>query len=242
MSIRIMTAVWEVELPDSEKIVLLALADSANDEGGCWPSMASLARKCSKSDRTVQAAVKALEDKGHITRDVRPGRGVFYHVHPRSGCTPEEIAPPKPLPVTPEAASDKPSRTNIPPNPLATGQRPVRPDAGGRRRRERASIEDGAADTPDCSAGGAMPTDFAKTGEPAICAEIREWVCRSVGARTYQSWFDPPDFAVAGDWLRVTARTQFAADWIRNNMLGALQSAAARAIGKTAKVEVKAHA
>ncbi|MBK6707558.1 MAG: helix-turn-helix domain-containing protein [Sphingomonadales bacterium] len=44
MSIQIMTVVWELDLPDSEKLALLALADNANDEGYCWPSMATLAR------------------------------------------------------------------------------------------------------------------------------------------------------------------------------------------------------
>ncbi len=41
MSIKIMTAVWNLDLPDSEKLALLALADCANDEGLCWPSMAT---------------------------------------------------------------------------------------------------------------------------------------------------------------------------------------------------------
>lgn len=106
-----MTAVWDIPLPDSEKIVLLALADCANDEGHCWPSMATLARKCSKSDRTVQAAIKSLVDNGHLTRREVLGKGCNYTVHPRSHCAPEAASPPKPLPVTPEAASDKPSRT-----------------------------------------------------------------------------------------------------------------------------------
>ena len=84
-----MTAAWAVHLPDSEKLVLLALADCANDEGGCWPSMASLVNKCSKSDRTIQACIKALVDKGHIDRDEKPGKGCYYTVHPRSDFTPE---------------------------------------------------------------------------------------------------------------------------------------------------------
>lgn len=113
-----MTAVWSVTLPDSEKIVLLALADCANDEGLCWPSMATLAAKCSKSDRTVQAAIKSLVASGHMSRQEIAGRGCRYIVHP----TPEAAAPPKPLhpeaisppkrtALTPEAAADKPSRT-----------------------------------------------------------------------------------------------------------------------------------
>lgn len=111
MSVRIMAAVWLVKLPDSEKLVLLALADCANDEGGCWPSMATLADKCSKSDRTVQASIKSLCAAGHLTRNEKPGKGVDYTVHPRSDCTPEVASPPKRTTPTPEAASDKPSRT-----------------------------------------------------------------------------------------------------------------------------------
>ena len=82
MSIRVMSQVWEIELPDSEKLVLLALADSANDEGACWPSMRTLAGKCSKSDRTVQAAIKLLVEKGHLSRIEVPGKGCRYYVHP----------------------------------------------------------------------------------------------------------------------------------------------------------------
>lgn len=113
MSVRVMSDVWAISLPDSDKIVLLALADCANDEGGCWPSMATLARKCSKSDRTIQASIKSLVAAGHLTREEKPGKGCYYTVHPRSGCAPAKAAPPKRLPVTPEAASDKPSRTII---------------------------------------------------------------------------------------------------------------------------------
>jgi hypothetical protein len=128
VSVRVMSLVWAIDLPDSEKIVLLALADSANDEGQCWPSMATLARKCSKTDRTVQAAIKSLVAAGHLTRIEVPGKGCRYSVHPQ--CAPEVISPPKPLrpeaasprkdyppkpaTLTPEAASDKPSRTIIP--------------------------------------------------------------------------------------------------------------------------------
>lgn len=118
MSVRIMSLVWEMELPDSEKIVLLALADCANDEGHCWPGMRSLTKKCCKSDRTVQLAIKMLCAKGHLTRREVAGKGCNYTVHPivkladpRTGCAPEATTPPKPATSTPEATSGKPSRT-----------------------------------------------------------------------------------------------------------------------------------
>lgn len=113
MSVRVMTLVWALELPDSEKIVLLALADCANDEGHCWPGMKSLVKKCSKTDRTIQGAIQSLCDKGHLTRREVPGKGCNYTVHPRRDFAPEETSPPKGTTQTPEAASGKPSRTII---------------------------------------------------------------------------------------------------------------------------------
>ncbi len=113
MSVRVMTMVWALDLPDSQKIVLLALADSANDDGHCWPSMASLKKKCSKSERTIQGVIKDLVEAGHLTRNEVLGRGCNYHVHPRSDCAPADSAPPQRLRDTPAAAADKPSRTVI---------------------------------------------------------------------------------------------------------------------------------
>lgn len=113
MSVKVMSLVWSLDLADSQKIVLLALADCANDEGVCWPSMASLAKKCSKGERTVQGVIKDLVLAGHLTRVERPGKGVLYTLHPRSDCAPAKSAPPQGTAHTPAAAADKPSRTII---------------------------------------------------------------------------------------------------------------------------------
>jgi hypothetical protein len=123
MSVRVMTAVWSIDLPDSQKIVLLALADCANDEGQCWPSMATLAKKCSKGERTVQGVIKELVNAGHLGRDEVPGKGCKYLVHPRSVCAPQALrpaanggAPPQALRPTPAAAADKPSKNHKKPS------------------------------------------------------------------------------------------------------------------------------
>ena len=43
MSIKIMSKVWSLEYLDiKEKMVLLALADAANDDGICWPKNTTL--------------------------------------------------------------------------------------------------------------------------------------------------------------------------------------------------------
>lgn len=99
-----MSLVWQLDLPDSQKIVLLALADSANDEGHCWPSMRSLSLKCSKGERTIQGVIKQLCEAGHLTRREVLGKGCNYTVHPRSGCAPAETAP-TPAEVAPHPRS-----------------------------------------------------------------------------------------------------------------------------------------
>ena len=123
MSVRVMTRVWELDLTDSQKIVLLALADCANDEGHCWPSMRTLAAKCSKGERTVQGVIIKLCEAGHLTRREVPGKGCNYTVHPRSDSTPAENAPrrevqkpPQGLRDTPAAAADKPSKNHNKPS------------------------------------------------------------------------------------------------------------------------------
>lgn len=77
-----MTAAWAVDLPAGEKLVLLALADCANDEGTCWPGMASLCRKTGKCRRSLQESLRTLDRAGHITRTENPGKGMNYVVHP----------------------------------------------------------------------------------------------------------------------------------------------------------------
>lgn len=109
MSISLMSAVWQLDLDASHKIVLLALADAANDEGFCWPGMASLCRKASKSERTVQGAIQQLVDMGHLTRREVPGKGCTYTVHPRRNCGGAETAGAQKLRDTPAEIAGKPS-------------------------------------------------------------------------------------------------------------------------------------
>lgn len=62
-----MAEVWRTELPTVEKMVLLVIADHANDEGTqSYPSQATIASKASISVRTVQRAVNNLVSEGYI--------------------------------------------------------------------------------------------------------------------------------------------------------------------------------
>jgi hypothetical protein len=60
MSVRAMSWAFAQKLRAGEKLVLLALADRANEDGVCWPAIPSLAAKCSMSDRTVTRIIKTF--------------------------------------------------------------------------------------------------------------------------------------------------------------------------------------
>lgn len=63
-----MSAVWERSPAGaSQLLVLLAIADNADDEGLAWPSMELIARKARMSERQVRRIVKELEASGELT-------------------------------------------------------------------------------------------------------------------------------------------------------------------------------
>jgi len=61
MSIRVMNWAWTTELPPTPKLVLMALADIADDQGICWPSQNTLAKKCSVAERSVRRILLQLQ-------------------------------------------------------------------------------------------------------------------------------------------------------------------------------------
>jgi hypothetical protein len=102
--------------------VLLALCDSSNDQGECYPSVSTLSSKCSLSERAVQAAITWLEDGGYLKREFRNGRSTVYwmtpaagkppqQMHPRSKCTPHQLhpTPARPAPPPPQIVHPTPA-------------------------------------------------------------------------------------------------------------------------------------
>lgn len=77
MAINIMAAVWKQSQYREEKLlVLLALADYANEDGVCWPSMRALAAKARITERGAQRIIRRLvADKVIEVLDYGGGRG-----------------------------------------------------------------------------------------------------------------------------------------------------------------------
>jgi len=49
---------WEQLLAPTPKLILMALADAADDDGYSWPSVAKVSKKCCVSGRTVQRVIQ----------------------------------------------------------------------------------------------------------------------------------------------------------------------------------------
>ncbi|MEZ9128613.1 helix-turn-helix domain-containing protein [Vibrio sp. 10N.222.55.B11] len=57
----------------TRKLVLLKLADNANDNGVCWPSYEYIADMCEVDRRTVMRHIKTLEEMGFVSVRTRKG-------------------------------------------------------------------------------------------------------------------------------------------------------------------------
>jgi len=63
VSIAAMNCAWQQQLSPTPKLILMALADAANDHSICWPSVSTVATKCCVSVRTVRRVMQKLVDR-----------------------------------------------------------------------------------------------------------------------------------------------------------------------------------
>lgn len=75
-----MTLVWDSDVQAPERFTLLALADRADDDGKCWPSVKWLTRKCQTSERTIRRHLSWLESEHLIRRAVRLNDSSIYRI------------------------------------------------------------------------------------------------------------------------------------------------------------------
>ena len=82
MSYELQDLVWEMELPSSEKLVLLALAYRTDAKGFCFPSVPNISKITGLNVKTVRAVLSKLEKLGLLSIDMRPGKATIYTVNP----------------------------------------------------------------------------------------------------------------------------------------------------------------
>ena len=99
---------WDQRLPPNAKLILMALADSADDAGECWPRLRTLASKCCVSERTVQRALQQFESTGLLSvkhRFTDAGRQTSNRYRLAVGAYPDKLSP-SPLTGTKEGDND----------------------------------------------------------------------------------------------------------------------------------------
>lgn len=94
MSTIIMNYCWPLQgMTVTQKAVLISLADNANDEGVCWPSIEKIAQRTCLSVRAVRNAIKWLEENQLLQKTERYGRSNIYTITPASYTPLQEMQP-----------------------------------------------------------------------------------------------------------------------------------------------------
>ena len=146
MSTIIMSQCWPLEgMSIAQKAVLISLADNANDQGVCWPSIPTIAKRVCASERAVQNAIKWLEAAKVVTANRSNGRHTSYSVtpaaysppqeiHPRTKCTGEGDAPAQEIHHTPAGnAGVPPQEMHQPPHQVPSNRKEPSTEPSGNR-------------------------------------------------------------------------------------------------------------
>lgn len=132
MSVRALTWSFNLFLRDmAGKGVLNALADHADENGRCWPSIARLALCTGCDEKTARRALGRLVDMGLVERESRPGKSDVFMLRldvniPQNEPLPETTPPNT---TTPNEAQTPPTVTGDPsqpdPDPSHGGSRTI---------------------------------------------------------------------------------------------------------------------
>lgn len=123
MSTIIMSQCWPMEgMSPAQKSVLISLADQANDDGYCWPSVGTIASRTCLSERAVQGAIKWLHSAGLLSSDERKGTSSVYRITPAAYAPPQEMRPADAAPRGADAAPQPPQMLH--PTPADAAPKP----------------------------------------------------------------------------------------------------------------------
>lgn len=147
MSVHASAWAWQApaDLTPHELLVLVSLADYANDRGQAWPSMATLARRCHLHRSTIFRILHRLEHHHRLIVAVRSGggrhgRSNVYQLQMTGPRYPRELTEHQQISTDDDGSHDA-TRVDKPVAPDAIGshratrrttRQPVAPDATGR--------------------------------------------------------------------------------------------------------------
>ncbi|MCH1926892.1 helix-turn-helix domain-containing protein [Shewanella sp. C32] len=189
MSMELMVKAMNAKVGNAlRKLVLLKLADNANDKGECWPSYQHIADQCEIAHSTVRKHIKDLESAGYLT--IHPRKTELGH-----GSNIYKLQlPPKP-PMLADAAPMPSDST-----PMPSDSTPMPSDSIGGCREIAGGMPSDS--TPP------MPSDSTRTShsfEP-VNEPLKD---HNTGSKTstakfdFSSWPAEPSAQILKDWLAV---------------------------------------
>jgi hypothetical protein len=123
MSTIIMTACWPLgDMSPAQKSVLVSLADQANDDGYCWPSIKTITVRTCLSERAVQGAIRWLIAARILRASERSGTSTVYQITPAAYAPPQEMRPAGNAPAPAGAAPPPPQELH--PTPAGAAPKP----------------------------------------------------------------------------------------------------------------------
>ncbi len=116
LSNKIVNAIRALVMSPTQKFVLHCLADEANDQGHCYPSVSAIMEKTCMGDRTVRRAIADLEAMNLIVANRRDGRATLYDLTPAvaAGVKGHKSSRRKPRTPAGQAGAPLPERQNPP--------------------------------------------------------------------------------------------------------------------------------
>ena len=101
MSTYILSACWALqEMSSTQKLVLISLADQANDDGVCWPSLKKMSARTCLSERAIREAINWLSSTQILKISDRFNSSNVYTID-CSLYNPAPVAPPAPSAAPP---------------------------------------------------------------------------------------------------------------------------------------------
>lgn len=218
MSVRTLARVWEHSRHSgTHLLMMLAIADFADDDGRAYPAVGTLAKKCRMTPRNANLILAELRKSGELV--VKPNEGPkgtnLYFIPrlppeesftptPEAGFTPEESFTLKRASPTPEAGfpkplkptSDKPSLNRQEPSisnsaELLVGKVADETDSKGKAKKK----------TPDCPHQEIIAAYHEAL--PA-CPRIRDWTAARA-ANLRARWNEDPKRQNLDWWARLFA-------------------------------------
>lgn len=110
MSIKIQSECWKLKIHPTQKLVLICLADYADDFGACYPSVDTIASSTGLNSRSVRRTIAELELLGHLTRNFCIGKRTDYTIHPCHIVTTDIESPLSESPIPLSESTQTPDR------------------------------------------------------------------------------------------------------------------------------------